>query len=208
MLSAYAMALDRPLTSRKDDGTVADDSVTPRGDALNVPNVISLLRVAFVPAVIWLILADFANHERWAAAVYAVAAASDSLDGYLARRGGLVTVIGAFLDPLADKLLVSGALVALVQLGRLSTWVAMVIITREFAVMGVRLVAASDSNVISASWLGKLKTFSQNVSVVLLLLVHGHRGAVDAVVAIAIALTIWSFADYLYRARHHYAKMA
>ena len=174
------------------------------GDALTIPNAISLVRVALVPCVMALILADFDGHERWAAAAYAVAALSDSLDGYLARRRGSVTVIGVFLDPLADKLLVCGALVCLVQVDRLSAWVAMVIIAREFAVTGLRMVAATGSDVISASQLGKLKTFSQNVAIVAVLLFEPDAPAAQILVAAAVILTLWSLADYFWRARHHF----
>src|SRR3954466_10624584 len=102
------------------------------------PNAITLARMLVVPVVVRLILADFANHERWAALLYAVAAATDSLDGYLARRRGWTSVGGIFLDPLADKLLVMGALIALVEQERVSTWVVLVIVAREVAVTGLR----------------------------------------------------------------------
>ena len=168
------------------------------------PNAITLARMLVVPVVVWLILADFANHVRWAAVAYAVAASTDSLDGYLARRSGWTSVGGIFLDPLADKLLVMGALIALVEQARVSAWVVLIIVAREFAVTGLRLVAAGGSSVISASQLGKLKTFAQNVMVVCLLLAERGAGWTDAVVAIALALTIWSFGDYFWRGRHHF----
>jgi CDP-diacylglycerol--glycerol-3-phosphate 3-phosphatidyltransferase len=172
------------------------------------PNAITLARMLVVPVVVWLILADFADHERWAALAYAVAATTDSLDGYLARRRNWTSVGGVFLDPLADKLLVVGALVALVQESRVSTWVVLVIVAREFAVTGLRLVAAGGATVISASQLGKLKTFSQNVMIVSLLLADRGAGWTDVVVAIALALTVWSFADYFWRGRHHFLAQA
>jgi CDP-diacylglycerol--glycerol-3-phosphate 3-phosphatidyltransferase len=169
------------------------------------PNAITLARMLVVPVVVWLILADFANHERWAAAAYAIAAGTDSLDGYLARRHrGWTSVGGVFLDPLADKLLVMGALIALVEQARVSAWVVLVIVAREFAVTGLRLVAAGDSRIIGASQLGKLKAFSQNVMVVCLLLAPRDAGWTDIVIAIALFLTVWSFADYFWRGRHHF----
>jgi CDP-diacylglycerol--glycerol-3-phosphate 3-phosphatidyltransferase len=168
------------------------------------PNAITLARMLVVPVVVWLILADFANHETWAAVAYAVAASTDSLDGYLARRRGWTSIGGVFLDPLADKLLVMGALIALVDQRRVSAWVVLVIVAREFAVTGLRLVAASDSRIIGASQLGKVKAFSQNVMVVCLLLAPRHAGWTDAVVAVALVLTVWSFADYFWRGRHHF----
>ena len=169
------------------------------------PNAITLARMLVVPVVVWLILADFANHERWAAVAYGIAATTDSLDGYLARRRGWTSVGGVFLDPLADKLLVMGALIALVEQARVSAWVVFVIVAREFAVTGLRLVAAAGgSNVIAASQLGKLKAFSQNVMVVCLLLADRDAGWTAIVIAIALALTIGSFADYFWRGRHHF----
>jgi CDP-diacylglycerol--glycerol-3-phosphate 3-phosphatidyltransferase len=168
------------------------------------PNAITLARMLVVPVVVWLILADFANHERWAAVAYAVAAGTDSLDGYLARRRGWTSIGGVFLDPLADKLLVMGALIALVEQARVSAWVVLVIVAREFAVTGLRLVAMGDSRVIGASQLGKLKAFAQNVMIVCLLLAPRDSGWTDTVVAVALILTVWSFADYFWRARYHF----
>ena len=172
------------------------------------PNAITLARMLVVPVVVWLILADFANHERWAAVAYGIAATTDSLDGYLARRRGWTSVGGVFLDPLADKLLVMGALIALVEEARVSAWVVLVIVAREFAVTGLRLIAAGGSSVIAASQLGKLKAFSQNVMVVCLLLASRTAGWTDIVVAVALALTAWSFADYFWRGRHHFLASA
>jgi CDP-diacylglycerol--glycerol-3-phosphate 3-phosphatidyltransferase len=169
------------------------------------PNAITLARMLVVPVVVWLILADFANHERWAALAYGVAAGTDSLDGYLARRHrGWTSIGGVFLDPLADKLLVMGALIALVEQMRVSAWVVLVIVAREFAVTGLRLVAAGDSRVIGASQLGKLKAFSQNVMIVCLLLTSRGARWTDIVIALALVLTIWSFADYFWKGRHHF----
>ena len=124
---------------------------------MTLPNLISTARVLLVPAVMALILAGFDGHERWAAAVYLVAALSDSLDGYLARRQGWITVTGTFLDPLADKLLVSAALVCLVQIHEISAWVAMVVIAREFAVQGLRMVAAAENEVIGGELAGEVQ---------------------------------------------------
>src|ERR1700704_3141795 len=163
---------------------------------MNPPHALKLARMLVVPGVVWLILADFANHEFWAAVAYGVAASTDSLDGFLARRRGWTSVGGVFLDPLADKLLVMGALIALVEQERASAWVVIIIVAREFAVTGLRLVAAGGASVIAASQLGKLKAFSQNVMVVCLLLADRGAGWTDVVIAIALLLTAWSFADY------------
>jgi CDP-diacylglycerol---glycerol-3-phosphate 3-phosphatidyltransferase len=173
------------------------------------PNAITLARMLVVPVVVWLILADFANHERWAAVADGIAAATDSLDGYLARRHrGWSSVGGVFLDPLADKLLVSAALICLVQIHELSAWVAMIVIAREFAVQGLRMVAAAGQEVIAASWLGKYKTLSQNVAIIALLVDDSHHLVTDALIGVAVALTLYSFADYAARASRHFMRPA
>jgi CDP-diacylglycerol--glycerol-3-phosphate 3-phosphatidyltransferase len=174
---------------------------------VSAPNWISLARVALVPICVTLLLADIADGPRIAAAVFAVAALTDKLDGYVARTRNQVSTFGTFIDPLADKLLVSCVLIALVSMGRLEAWVAMVIIGREFAVTGLRLVVAS-SEVIAASWLGKLKTTAQMVAILALMLSSGDHLLTDVLVTIAVVLTIWSAADYFVRARRHLARAA
>jgi CDP-diacylglycerol--glycerol-3-phosphate 3-phosphatidyltransferase len=135
----------------------------------NLPNAISLFRVAMVPVFMVFLLADVPGRYAVALGVFVVAAASDWLDGYIARKCGQTTVLGAFLDPLADKLLVTAALVSLVQLAELSAWAAMVVIARELAVTGLRMVAAARNVVISASGWGKIKTASQMAVIVALI---------------------------------------
>jgi CDP-diacylglycerol--glycerol-3-phosphate 3-phosphatidyltransferase len=135
----------------------------------NLPNAISLFRVAMVPVFMVFLLADVPGRYAVALGVFVVAAASDWLDGYIARRRGQTSVLGAFLDPLADKLLVTAALVSLVQLAELSAWAAMVVIARELAVTGLRMVAAARNVVISASGWGKIKTASQMAVIVALI---------------------------------------
>jgi len=135
----------------------------------NLPNSISLFRVLMVPVLMVFLLVDVPGGDIVALFVFLVAAASDFLDGYLARKSHQTTVLGAFLDPLADKLLVIAALVSLVGLGDLSAWVAMVVIARELAVSGLRMVAASQSVVISASRWGKIKTASQMLAIAALI---------------------------------------
>jgi CDP-diacylglycerol--glycerol-3-phosphate 3-phosphatidyltransferase len=140
-----------------------------------------------------------------AVVTFVLAAATDSLDGYFARRRRQVTVLGAFLDPLADKLLVTAALLALIQLDKLSAWVAMVIISRELAVSGLRMVAAAENVVIPASVWGKVKTAAQMAAIVFLIVDPGWRigavGASDVLLAVAVVLTVASGADYFVRAR-------
>lgn len=135
----------------------------------NLPNTITLFRIAMVPVFMVFLLADIPGGYVVALSAFVVAAASDWFDGYIARKRGQTSVVGAFLDPLADKLLVTAALVSLVQLGELSAWAAMVVIARELAVTGLRMVAAARSVVISASGWGKVKTASQMAVIVALI---------------------------------------
>src|SRR5919199_1342365 len=132
---------------------------------INLPNVLTLLRILAVPVIVVALLGETPNGDALAAGVFALAAFTDGLDGYIARRRRDVTTFGKLMDPLADKLLIVAALVSLVSLDRLAAWVAMVIIARELAVTGLRAVAAERGIVISASWLGKLKTILQGAAV-------------------------------------------
>ena len=136
----------------------------------NLPNTISFFRVLMVPVFMVFLLADVPGGDIVALCVFVIAAASDFLDGWFARRNKQVTVLGAFLDPLADKLLVMAALVSLVGLGELSAWVAMVVIARELAISGLRMVAAVENVVISASRWGKAKTMSQMLAIAVLII--------------------------------------
>src|ERR1700741_701312 len=126
---------------------------------INVPNILTVIRILLVPVLVVALLAKTA--DALAAVVFAVASLTDAVDGYLARSRNWVTTFGKLMDPIADKLLIVAALIALVSLNRLAAWVAMVIIAREFAVTVLRVVAAEQGVVISASWLGKAKTILQ-----------------------------------------------
>src|SRR6058998_2993109 len=128
---------------------------------LNLPNALTLLRILAVPVVVVALLGETPNGDALAAGVFALAALTDGLDGYFARARDSVTTFGKLMDPLADKLLITAALLSLVSLHRLAAWVAMVIITRELAVTMLRLGAAGAGVVISASMFGKLKTCLQ-----------------------------------------------
>lgn len=169
--------------------------------ALNLPNLLTLLRILAVPVVVVALLDETPNGDALAAGVFALAALTDGLDGYIARRRQDVTAFGKLMDPLADKLLIVAALVSLVSLGRLAAWVAMVIIARELAVTGLRAVAAERGTVISASWLGKLKTALQVGAVFALIAFHPAPLAVDLLVYAAVAATVISGADYFFGLR-------
>lgn len=138
--------------------------------SLTLATAITLTRIFLIPVFMLLVLSPIKYGSTVAAAIFALAAVTDSLDGYAARLRKEVTKFGQLIDPLADKLLVTAALFTLVQLGRLSSWVAIIIVGREFAVSGLRMVAAVEGVVISASKLGKIKTVLQMVAVVAVLL--------------------------------------
>lgn len=168
---------------------------------LNLPNVLTMLRILAVPVVVVALLGETPNGDALAAAVFALAALTDGLDGYFARSRDAVTTFGKLMDPIADKLLVAAALVALVSLDRLAAWVAMVIIAREFAVTLMRAVAAERGVVIAASWLGKAKTTLQIAAVFALIAANPAPAWVDALVYLAVAATAISGADYFFGLR-------
>jgi CDP-diacylglycerol---glycerol-3-phosphate 3-phosphatidyltransferase len=171
--------------------------------AFNLPNFLTVLRIVLVPVIVVALLAETPNGDTLAAAVFAVAALTDGLDGYIARSRGSITTFGKLMDPLADKMLVTAALVALVSLNRLAAWAAMVIIAREFAVSGLRMVAAGQGVVIPASWLGKLKTILQIAAIFALIAFEPAPVAVDVLLYLAVAATIISGADYFFGLRRH-----
>ncbi|MGE5673093.1 MAG: CDP-diacylglycerol--glycerol-3-phosphate 3-phosphatidyltransferase [Mycobacterium leprae] len=173
---------------------------------MNLPNLLTTARILLVPVFLYAFLTHRQVGGLIAAAVFIIAAITDSLDGYLARKNKLVTRLGKFLDPLADKLLVTAALVSLVQLGLISTWVAMVIIGRELAVTGLRAIAAAEGTVIAAGPWGKAKTVVQICFIVAAILTRALprffwlKYLADFLFTpllwAAVLLTIWSGVDY------------
>jgi len=163
---------------------------------VNVPNVLTLLRILAVPVLVVALLDETPDGDVIAAIVFALAAFTDGLDGYIARRRKQVTTFGKLMDPLADKLLVIAALVSLVSLDRLAAWVAMVIIARELAVTGLRSVAAERGVVIAASWMGKLKTALQIAAIFALIAFDPAPVWVDVLLYLAVAVTVISGVDY------------
>jgi CDP-diacylglycerol---glycerol-3-phosphate 3-phosphatidyltransferase len=168
---------------------------------INLPNVLTVARIIAVPVIVVALLGETPNGDVVAAIVFALAALTDGLDGYLARSRDAITTFGKLMDPIADKLLIVAALISLVSLGRLAGWVAMVIIAREFAVTALRAVAVEQGVVISASWLGKAKTILQVAAVFALIIWEPAPLAVDLLVYAAVALTVISGADYFFGIR-------
>ena len=148
-------------------------------DLLNLPNAITFVRVAMIPVILWFTYYESRVNSFIAAVLFAATGATDFLDGWVARRRGLVTVIGKFLDPLADKLIVMAALVMLVHLGRVAAWVVIVIMAREFMVTGLRTIAMSEGIVIAAGQEGKHKTAFQ-VAAITFVIIH-YTYPVDAI---------------------------
>jgi CDP-diacylglycerol--glycerol-3-phosphate 3-phosphatidyltransferase len=168
---------------------------------LNLPNALTLLRILAVPVVVVALLGESADGDTLAAVVFALAALTDGLDGYFARSRDAVTTFGKLMDPLADKLLIIGALVSLVSLDRLDAWVAMVIIAREVAVTILRTIAAERGIVIAASWLGKVKTVLQIAAIFALIATNPAPTWVNVLVYIALVATVLSGADYFFGLR-------
>jgi nicotinamide-nucleotide amidase len=172
---------------------------------LNIPNALTLSRLAAIPPLMVLLMVRFPGHDQLAAALFIVFSLTDTLDGEIARRRGTVSDFGKFLDPLADKLFVLSVLIVLVQEGVVAAWVVVVIFSRELIITILRSVAANQGRVIAAAPLGKTKTVMQMIAVALLILQRPYPilGPVAGLaVAVAIVFTIWSGLDYLWRFRH------
>ena len=169
---------------------------------MNTPNKLTLLRILMVPLFIWFLYAGF---NISATLVFVIASFTDYLDGYLARKHGLVTTFGKLMDPLADKILTISALVCFLELDVrfLAAWMVVIIIARELIVTGIRLIALDENKVIAASWWGKSKTVSQMVAIIVLMLdriVPLDIGAVSLTgisVWVMVVLTVYSGFDYV-----------
>ncbi|HAS73639.1 MAG TPA: CDP-diacylglycerol--glycerol-3-phosphate 3-phosphatidyltransferase [Clostridiales bacterium UBA8960] len=166
---------------------------------MNIANKLTLLRIILIPFFIFLLLEGY---SIWAFVVFSLASLTDFFDGYLARKHNLITNFGKFMDPLADKLLITSALICFVELGQLNSWVVIIILSREFIVSIFRAIAAAEGIVIAASWWGKAKTISQMVMVLVLLLNNYpfsllHLPVDQILIALATILTIVSGYDYI-----------
>lgn len=175
---------------------------------MNTANKITLLRILLVPIFMAFLMVDTAVCRITALIIFIIAAATDGVDGYIARHYNQITTFGKFIDPLADKMLTTAAFIVLLYYGRMSPWALMIILAREFIVTGIRLVAVSEGTVIAASLWGKMKTVSQMVAVIAaIILMDSHFSALPALLItniliwISVIFTVISGADYLWKNR-------
>ena len=168
---------------------------------MNLPNSLTIARIILIPIFLIVAYMRFPYADFVAAGVFLIAALTDILDGYLARKGNEETLLGKFLDPVADKILITAALIALVEMGRLAGWIAIVIISREIAVTGLRAIAAAEGIMVLPSRIGKFKTVAQVTAIIALLvrdfpfsLINFPFGYIA--LTIALVLTVWSGLDY------------
>lgn len=171
---------------------------------MNLPNKLTMLRVLLIPVFVVFMLVDITAFDKWIAlGIFVVASLTDLADGKIARKYNLVTNFGKFMDPLADKLLVCSAMIALIELGNIPAWIVIVIIAREFIISGFRLIASDNDVVIAASYWGKFKTTFQMVMVILMIADIPALGILTTIIMyIALVLTIVSLVDYLVKNWH------
>jgi len=173
-----------------------------RKKVFNLPNSITMLRIGIIPVLFLLLLSPGQTESLILAGIFVVAALTDLLDGYIARRYQIVTTMGKFLDPIADKLVVNTAMILMIPIGRIPAWIVAIIIIRDFAVDGIRTIAVSEGIVIGSSRLAKQKTLCQVVAVTALMIHYPFIGA-DAhlvgivILYVALFLTLYSGLDYL-----------
>ncbi len=166
---------------------------------MNIANKLTVFRVILVPFFVVFMLTDFTPYNRWIAfAIFCIATVTDKLDGTIAKKYNMITDFGKFMDPIADKLLVSSALICLSSLGEIPAWIVVVIIAREFAISGIRLVAADNGVTIAATWWGKSKTISQMAMIIIMLMNIPALNILSQVVMyVALILTVVSMIDYI-----------
>lgn len=168
---------------------------------MNLPNKLTILRVALIPFFLVALMVPEIPAGKWIAlGIFIAASLTDMLDGKIARKYNLVTNFGKFMDPLADKLLVCSAMIAMIDLGRIPAWVVIVIIAREFIISGFRLVASDNGVVIAAGWTGKIKTVIQMIMIIVLIADFGGdmvHVIEQVLIYAALVMTIVSLLDYL-----------
>ncbi len=167
---------------------------------MTTANKITLLRIVMIPLFLLAVLTQEQYAQIIALAIFILASITDSIDGYVARKYNQSTNFGKFLDPLADKLLVTAAILVFVERGQMPSWAAMIVIAREFAVTGLRLVAAAEGQVIAAAWSGKIKTAVSIIAICIMLMPIGPRDTmmvIDTICyVIMILVTVWSGVEY------------
>lgn len=177
-------------------------SLSGKSQIINVPNVLSCFRILLVPILVVVLLTKFEGKEFVGLGLFLLAALTDFLDGFIARRWGLVTPLGKLLDPAADKILTSAAFISLVELGRVPAWIVVVIVAREFAISTLRSFAAAEQTVIAAAWSGKVKTIAQVIAIALLIF-YQQLGPLKPLGHIALwaalVLSIYSGIEYAVR---------
>lgn len=168
---------------------------------MNLPNKLTVLRVILIPFFLVALMVDAIPYGKWiAVGIFIIASLTDMLDGKIARKYNLITNFGKFMDPLADKLLVCSAMIALIELDRIPAWVVIIIIAREFIISGFRLVASDNGIVIAAGWWGKVKTVVQMVMIIVVMCDFGGSAVAiieNVLIYTALALTVISLIDYL-----------
>ena len=163
---------------------------------MNKANKLTILRVVMIPAFLLVLYLGVPGANYWALAIFAAASITDTLDGYIARHYNQVTDFGKFMDPLADKCLVTAAMLWFVEVGQMPAWALLIVIVREFGVSGLRMVAADKGRVIAAGWSGKVKTASTMVCICLMLLLPKFVELGRLCVAVIVLTTIWSGVEY------------
>lgn len=163
---------------------------------MNTANKLTLARVVMIPLFLLVLYLQVPGANYWALAIFIIASLTDTLDGYIARHYNQTTDFGKFMDPLADKCLVTAAMLWFVEIGHMPGWALLIVIVREFAVSGLRMVAADKGRVIAAGWSGKVKTASTMVCICLMLLLPGFVELGAICVAVIVLTTIWSGVEY------------
>ena len=163
---------------------------------MNTANKLTLARVVMIPLFLLVLYLHVPGANYWALAIFIVASLTDTLDGYIARHYNQTTDFGKFMDPLADKCLVTAAMLWFVEIGHMPGWALLIVIVREFAVSGLRMVAADKGRVIAAGWSGKVKTASTMDCICLMLLLPRYVELSAICVAVIVLTTIWSGVEY------------
>ena len=174
---------------------------------MNLPNRLTMARVAMIPAIVGLMMAGGKLWGLMALGLFIAASITDFFDGRIARRDGLITDFGKFMDPIADKLLVTAVMIMLTECGVLPGWMLVIFVAREFMISGLRLVAAGKGHVLAAGRLGKIKTATQMVALIITMALYYSMGGMTpetyaismALLGVALFFSVWSGIDYMYR---------